>query len=264
MNTVLSFYQDIVFRSWTVRNPDYILLAIHGIGAHSERWQYLGEYFKNAAVYAPELRGCGDNALPTPVYSFAKLRQDIAEMCDYIRQLYPKKKIILIGESMGGLIAFDYALRQPNIAGLICLSPAFKSLLKFRWYEYLLFPLLFIFPWLKIRIHFSAGMCTEDKKVQAKLKNDHRETRSVSGGLLIAILFAQLYCRCKARKLKAPILFQLAGQDKMVSTAVSKQVFKKIPANKKMIVYSKSRHALSIEKNRNSIFRDIQKWAGSL
>ena len=262
MNNVLSFYQNIIFRSWTVRRPDYILLAVHGIGAHSERWRYLGEYLKNTSVYALELRGCGDNPLPAPVYSFAGLRKDITEMCNYIRQRHPKKKIILIGESMGGLIAFDYA--SQNIDGLVCLSPAFKSLLKFRWYEYLLFPLLFIFPRLKLRIHFSAKMCTEDKKVQDQLKSDRRETRRIPGGLLLAILFAQLRCRRKAGKLKVPVLFQLAGKDEMVSTAASKQIYKKIPSRKKLIVYKNSRHALSIEKNRNIIFRDIQKWVEGL
>ncbi|MDR2431532.1 MAG: lysophospholipase [Candidatus Margulisbacteria bacterium] len=266
MNNILSFQKNLVYRRWVSSKPRYILLAIHGIGAHSERWRFLGEYLlkHNISTYALELRGCGDNRLPCPVYSFRQYRQDITACLRLLHKNHSKTRIILVGESMGGLIAFDYAIRHSGCDGLICISPAFQSLLKFRWPEYMLFPLLFIFPRLKLRLHFSADGCTQDKKVRKQLKNDPREIRAASGGLLLAILFSQCGCARLAARLKIPVLFQLAGQDSLVATPKSRQIFQRLRTPKKMLIYPQARHALSIEKNRGQVFNDLRVWLEKL
>lgn len=266
MNNVLSFQDNLVYRAWTAAKPKVVLLAIHGIGAHSMRWNFLGAYLaqKNISTYALELRGNGDNHLSYPVYNFQKFHTDIQEMYRIIRKKQPKTKIVLIGESMGGLISFNYAAHHPELDGLICLSPAFQSLLKFRWWEYFLLPWLLILPRWPIKLHFSAQMCTADNDVQKYLSRDRRESRTVPGGLLIAILFAQMQSAKDVEKIKIPVLFQLAGNDVMVSTAKSKEVLQKISSAKKIITYAKMRHALSIEKNRATVFQDILHWLEDL
>jgi len=266
MDNVLTFQDDLIYRSWTAPRPKVVLLAVHGIGAHSERWQKLGAYLaeKNISTYALELRGNGDNPLPCPVYNFRPFQTDIRAMHSLLRKKYPRAKIVLIGESMGGLIGFEYAARHPELDGLICLSPAFQSLLKFRPLEYLLMPLVCALPRIRIKLHFSAQMCTADNASQTTLRNDRRETRMVPGGLLLAILAAQLRAAKMAAQIKSPVFFQLAGQDTMVATAKSQKIFQRINSAKKITVYPEMRHALSIEKKCAVVFRDISHWLEAL
>ena len=262
MDNVLTFQDNLIYRSWTAARPKTVLLAVHGIGAHSERWQQLGADLakKNISTYALELRGNGDNPLPCPVYNFRGFQTDIQAMHSLLRKKYPRAPIVLIGESMGGLIGFTYAARHPELDGLICLSPAFQSLLKFRPWEYLLMPLICVLPRIRIKLHFSAQMCTADGAIQKNLRNDRRESRTVPGGLLLAILAAQLHAAKTAGQIHSPVLFQLAGQDTMVSTAKSQKIFQRINSAKKIIVYPAMRHALSIEQKRAVVFRDILHW----
>ena len=53
---------SIYFRKWPVKNPKAVILAVHGMGAHSQRWEEMAKFLnlKKIAVYAVELRGFGD------------------------------------------------------------------------------------------------------------------------------------------------------------------------------------------------------------
>ena len=98
-----------------------VLLYLHGNGiniganvAHANRFHRLG-----FSVLLPDYRGYGrsEGSFPTE----AAVYQDAAVAWDYLvqeRKIQPEQ-IFLYGHSLGGAVAIDLAVKQPDAAGLI-------------------------------------------------------------------------------------------------------------------------------------------------
>ena len=109
--------------------PKYVVLALHGIGLHSGVYRSTAKQLNKAgiAVYALDTRGhglsCGKRG---NVPEAATETGDIDSMLGTIRQQNPHAELFLMGESMGGIFALNYAKENTSgISGLILLSPVF-------------------------------------------------------------------------------------------------------------------------------------------
>ena len=100
----------------------HVLVLIHGLGASAERWSEVIPIFaKQYHVIVPDLIGYGYSDKPvvdyTPEFFTA-----------FLEQFFIALKItrpIIIGSSLGGQIAADYASTHPNkVEKLILVSPA--------------------------------------------------------------------------------------------------------------------------------------------
>lgn len=109
-------------RRWPASDPWAALLIVHGIAEHSGRYRRTGARLAAAGidVYAFDLQGFG---------SSAGRRADIGGLADYRNQIFDNLvkpfasglPTVLLGHSMGGLLAVDYALslrRQPDLVAL--------------------------------------------------------------------------------------------------------------------------------------------------
>ncbi|MFK4824428.1 alpha/beta fold hydrolase [Paenochrobactrum sp. BZR 588] len=100
----------------------------HGLAEHSERYAEFAKALSRAGyhVYAQDHRGHGQNiGANRPKSMFAmrdgatKVLSDVDSVNQLIKERHPRLPVILFGHSMGGLIAFNYALQKPeNINGL--------------------------------------------------------------------------------------------------------------------------------------------------
>ena len=62
-------------------------------------------------------------------------------------------------------------------------------------------------------------------------------------------------------KIEVPLLFLVAGDDKLVYSDASRKVFQKIKApDKTLIEYPEMYHSLSIELGKEKVFQDIWSW----
>jgi len=86
------------------------LVLLHALGENGADWTpvdaELARYFQ---VYAPDLRGHGDSDWPGR-YSFALMAQDVASFLDQLGLA----DVVLIGHSMGGGVAYQVAMTQPD------------------------------------------------------------------------------------------------------------------------------------------------------
>lgn len=254
------------YRRWEHAAPEAVVLLIHGLGAHSERWTPLAEYFLAHSIvsYAVELKGFGEADGPKGhVDSFSTYFKDIHRLLDIIRKKHGEKKIFLLGESMGGLIAFVMGSTQPAISdGLICLAPAFKSKLSFTPAHYVRMVLTLFYARHKaFPLPFDASMCTRDEVWQQAIKTDTREHRTASPQLLVNIAIQQICAHMVAKEIVLPVLFLLAGQDEIVDSRVSREIFNNLPGDDKLLIeYTKMHHSLSIDLERERVFNDILRW----
>jgi alpha-beta hydrolase superfamily lysophospholipase len=257
------------FREWPLLAPSAVLILVHGLGAHTGRWDFLAEYFldKNVACYAIALKGFGETGgLEGQIDSFKLYYRDLQQLSSFLRSKYPGKKLFLVGESLGGLICFLSGVLIPHVAdGVICISPAFKSKLRFSPLDYLKMYFALVFsPQKGFPTPFTSAMCTRDVEYQKKMDADSREIRTSSVDLLFQIVWEQVHARWLANRMKLPVLFLLAGQDYLVRPEESKKVFAHIESkDKQLIEYPEMYHALSIDVGRGKVFEDIWKWVNA-
>lgn len=256
----------IFYRKWAVKSPECVLLLIHGLGAHGDRWSFMAEYFlrKNISSYALELRGFGESPYTKGhIDSFNIYYEDICKLREIIVKETSCNKIFIAGESLGALIAFILCAKTRELFnGLICISPAFVSKMKASLLTYinLLISLAFNAE-NKITVPFNSAMCTRDKDYQKTMDTDKRELRFATAKLLFNIFRGQIESCFLKNKINTNTLFLVAGKDKMVSAKKSKEVFQSIAAKDKTIIeYPDMYHALSIDLDRDNVFYDTYSW----
>jgi len=236
------------------------------MGAHSGRWEFLANFFlrENISSYAIELRGFGETSgLRGYVDSFNTYLSDIRRLRDIIAGEHPGKKIFIVGESLGGLIAFHAAATMGGFfSGLVAISPAFKGKLKFDVLEYLdIFSSAIFNSRKQFRMRFTASMCTRDFYYQRLLDMDRREHKLATARLLFETALAQIKSPILRNKLKIPTLFLLSGNDSLVDMKASERIFENLKVkNKKIIAYPDMQHALSVETGKEKVFRDMLGW----
>lgn len=98
------------------------VLLLHGLGSSLQDWEYqIQEVSGYAQVWAIDMRGHGrSQPLRAPV-SIAEMAEDVAEFIEALNI----QGCILVGISMGGMIAFELLARRPELlAGLVVINSA--------------------------------------------------------------------------------------------------------------------------------------------
>ena len=257
----------VLYRQWEAPSAEVFFLLVHGLGGHSSRWEFLSQFLLQNRIssYAIELKGFGETKdLKGHIDSFEIYFQDLLAIRNIINQEHRGAKVFLLGESLGGLLAFLLAIRTPNLFhGLICLSPAFKGSLKSPFMDYVkVFVSMFFNPRKQFPVPFNAQMCTRDTDYQGVMDSDPREHRLATAKLLIELFLAQIRAGFLKHKLSIPTLFLTSGKDFLVDTKAISGIFKKLVVKDKTIIdYPDMYHALPIELGREKVFADILKWA---
>jgi alpha-beta hydrolase superfamily lysophospholipase len=264
---------DVLYRKWEARTQGEpakaVFLLVHGLGAQSARWTFLAEYLAGAGwgSYAIELRGYG-LAPERPrghVDSLRVWERDVLKLRETIAAENPGRKIFLLGESIGALVAFNAVCRYPTASdGLVLMSPDFKNGLKFPLSAYLTLAALVLFrPKKTIPVPFTSAMCTRDAAYQAVMDADPGELRIGSLACLMSIMREQGRSKKLAARLGIPVFFLIPGRDYLVDERASRKLFAKLCfADKTILEYPEMLHALSIDLGREKVFRDILDWAG--
>lgn len=256
----------IIYNEWKSPAPEAVFLLVHGLGAHTGRWEFLAGFFLQNRIssYAIELKGFGETEdLKGHIDSFNTYLRDIKSLYDIIVRENKNKKVFLVGESVGAVISFLAAIAEPDLFdGLICISPAFASSLKATPLTYIktLLPLVYN-PRKQFNIPFDSRMCTRDTDYQKVMDADSREHRLATSKFIFKLMIAQARCNFSKNKVKIPALFLLSGEDKLVDPEAGKRIFKGLKAEDKTIIqYPDMYHALSIDLGREKVFGDILKW----
>jgi alpha-beta hydrolase superfamily lysophospholipase len=116
------------FRFWSAANePRAVVLISHGLGEHSGRYEHVAAALTadNLHVYALDHIGHGKSpGKPAYIDRFSDLTSGVSELRDHIRRHHAGLPVILIGHSMGGLIAIRLALgAHADYAGLVLTGP---------------------------------------------------------------------------------------------------------------------------------------------
>ncbi|MGW6525701.1 alpha/beta hydrolase [Streptomyces sp. NPDC054962] len=115
----------IVVHEWSPPRPRRLVLVVHGYGEHAGRYGALADVLTGhgAAVFAPDHMGHGRSAGERVVIEdFEDVVTDAHAAARLARAAHPGLPLIVIGHSMGGLIAARYAQRYGGTLAALVLS----------------------------------------------------------------------------------------------------------------------------------------------
>ncbi len=101
-----------------------VILFLHGLGANCESWQDQIDAFKeDYRLIIPDLRGHGQTPLGRETFSFEQCADDLYELLEdlFIDQ------VDLCGFSMGGMVAFEFAVKYPEKVRSFCVINTLAS-----------------------------------------------------------------------------------------------------------------------------------------
>lgn len=92
------------------RGTGPVVVLLHGLGSHAEDWQpQLAALASSYRIIAPDLRGHGDSASPPGPWCMADFADDVLHLLGTLELV----AYHLVGFSLGGMVAFELAQREP-------------------------------------------------------------------------------------------------------------------------------------------------------
>jgi acylglycerol lipase len=121
----------IFWQSWSPETARGGVVIVHGFGEHSDRYEHVAQRLvtQGYASYALDHRGHGRSDGPRAVIDrLASAVSDIDRLLVVAGDAHPGLPVFILGHSMGGLLAVQYALEhQDRLTGLL-LSGALAAL----------------------------------------------------------------------------------------------------------------------------------------
>lgn len=255
-------------RVWCAERPRGLVAIVHGLGEHSGRYAALASKLVGArfTVVALDLPGHGETTGPRGDFLWTQVRdQVIPAMFTASRGMPgqpPELPVVLIGHSMGGLLALDHALTRPKpISALVLSAPALRTSMP---------------PWWKLALAQAARVASpaagfpngldpeglsRDAEVVRAYRDDPRVHDRISPRVYFAFLEAQVRCRREIQALQPPTLVLQGMADRLVDPKGALDVFGAAPHGRMRFVTLKDTyHELFNDTGREAVLRDLIAW----
>jgi len=123
---------EIFYRFYPHKDARHTVIMLHGYGEHSGRYEKFPEKMRNlsAQFAVMDLRGMGKSeGARGDVGSFEDYLRDVSAFVEHLRaKCSIPKKFILFGHSLGGLVAVNWAMKNPDPVKILVLSAPFLGL----------------------------------------------------------------------------------------------------------------------------------------
>ncbi len=255
------------YQHWFPDKPKALLVMVHGMGDHIGRFNefvsFLGCRGYACALY--DQRGFGlSEGRRGHVRSFDVWLSDLDAFFSFSKNLLDADvPVFLIGGSLGGLIALNYAQMTTNkIAGLIAVSPAIiPSISISEWQRKFARIVGRILPSVTVDNRLNWDNMMNDPDEKKALMEDELFTRRISFKAAIEIerkieLIMTLPCR-----IYVPTLM-IAGADDRICNPIGAKRFTDglSSSDKKCIVYDGMLHDVIHDIGRKRVMEDIENW----
>lgn len=208
--------------------PRAAVLMLHGWSDHAARWAHVGQRLRAAglAAYFLDIRGHGRSGGRRGHLSrFSQLLGDLQAFRRAVRLSARVVPQVLLGHSFGGLVTLRYLETQPGdpVAaavvsgpwlGLATPPPAWKLLLGRV--------LADLWPTLAVPADIDADHLSRDPAVNAAYARDPAVHDVMTPGAWSEILWAQRAVVADGHRIECPVLFLLAGDDRVVDTHLAR------------------------------------------
>ncbi|MFZ5743455.1 MAG: alpha/beta hydrolase [Pseudomonadota bacterium] len=245
---------------------DHLVLA-HGYAEHLGRYRAVAEFFTAAgyAVHALDHRGHGKSGGTRAVIdSFANADADIDQLVDKVRADSGLQRIKLVGHSMGGSLALNYALNHPEkLSGLVLSGPAIGGGLP-KIQSLLLALISRIAPSLGM-IQLDADAVSRDPQVVAAYKADPLVFHGkVPARTAREMMHAVTTYPPRVGAMQLPCLLMHGSADTLVRAEDAQPVFDAIASPDKTVrIFDGLYHEIFNEPERLEVLGIVKDWLGA-
>jgi len=263
---------ELFWQSWQADSPSGVIVLVHGLADHSSRYTGLGQFLAahDWTVYAVDLRGHGkssDGLKPGRVHvdQFSDYANDVDAMLAHAKQQHPGLPLVILGHSMGGLIALTYALDHPDqLDGVVLSSPALGTHPDARPPAILNLLVRFlarIKPDLLFPSDLDTSAVSRDSDVVKDYIDDPLVSEKVSAGWYVGITKAIDDIQGRAAELKIPSLLMQSGADRLIDPNVAPQWVKGAPGELvKLVVWDDLYHEMFNEPEKDKVQACVLEW----
>jgi len=245
-----------------VEEPKAAVIFVHGICEHLGRYEYLKDKFNEANynVYRYDARGHGKSEGKRGyLEDFEDYLDDLDILVNIVKRENRNLKLILVGHSMGGLVATAYTCKYPNKVDLLALSgacnvcPKMANSLKCLPYN--------ILGKFSINNKLGEGVCG-DKKVVEAYNKDPLILKKMSLRLLgNAFVKGTKYVKKNIKNIKCPTLVMHGEKDGLVVKDTGEWTFNNlICKDKELRIYKDLYHEIFNEVEKDQVIKDLLDW----
>jgi alpha-beta hydrolase superfamily lysophospholipase len=258
---------DLFVRRWDEPGvePRWTFVVVHGHGEHGGRYAGLAEWFTalGASVYAMDHRGHGKSGGQRGhADSLPMLLDDIDAVVQRASD-ETGKPMVLIGHSLGGLLAVAYALdRGQHIGRAIFSAPALRLRVTVPGWKRTAAGLLpKVAPRLSLSNEIDASDLSHDEAVVSAYRTDPLVHNRISAGMYAATIAKGEALIRRAPELRVPFLLLHGRDDRIVDPAGSQQFFRRATAPERAFcLYPGMYHEIFNEVDRVRVFADMESW----
>jgi alpha-beta hydrolase superfamily lysophospholipase len=253
-------------RAWRPATPPRaVLLNLHGLGDHSGLYGALGDRMiaSGFAVHALDLRGNGRSpGKRGHVDAWGDYREDLRRFVELVRREEPGRPLFLLGNSLGGLIAIEYAMHHPEgLRGVIAAAPPLGQLSVPPVLLALGRVMSRIWPAFSLETGMDLSGLARDPAVVAELLADPLFHRLGSARLSTEVREAIVRVQSRAAEFSLPLLVLHGSKDRMVPPDGSRAFVARVARpDTRLIEYPEGRHVLFADSDREQVLADLVQW----
>ena len=242
-----------------------LVVIVHGLGEHAGRYDHVAERLNSwgFAVRSYDQHGHGESdGKPGALPSDSFLLDNLAELLDTSRRrMDPRLPLILLGHSLGGLVAARLvSLNLRKVDGLILSSPALDAGMN-AFQRLLVRVLPRVAPNLRVGNGLDARYLSHDAGVVQAYRDDPLVHDRISARLARFIADAGPAVLACAPQWRVPTLLLYAGADRLVNPAGSRAFGAAAPAGVvNTHCFEPLYHEIFNEVEREAVFAQLKDW----
>jgi alpha-beta hydrolase superfamily lysophospholipase len=242
------------------------VILIHGLGDHSRSMPYrrLGSFLaaQGFEVFAFDRRGSGrSNGPANYAATWDDLRDDLARFVDIVEDQCGRLPS-LVGLSLGGLQALDFALAAPeSVKACVAMAPALDTSGTSPWIRRLVPVLARFWPSLSVDPGLDDSALVRDPAVCHAYRDDPLWRARTTPALSVAAMAAIERVHSLAGQIKAPLLILHGTADRVVPIGGTRAAFPRFGSPDKTLVEMPGAfHALPIDFAGDEVSGLISDW----
>nr|WP_315464898.1 lysophospholipase [uncultured Rhodoferax sp.] len=260
--------ENLAVQDWPLEpgvTPRGVVLIVHGLGEHAGRYDHVAQQLNawGFAVRGYDQYGHGESGgLPGSLPTDQRLLDDLADIIDSTRaRMAPDTPLILLGHSMGGLVAGRLvSLGMREVDGLIMSSPALNAGMN-AFQKLLVAVLPKVAPDLRVGNGLNPAWISHDAAVVQAYTADPLIHDRISARLARFISVEGPATVAAASQWQVPTLLLYAGDDKLVSPQGSRDFAATAPAHVvSAVCFDALYHEIYNEADAAPVFAATRSW----
>lgn len=262
-------FEGILCRLWESKDPEGCIVMVHGLQSHAGWFAHSASELALAGYtcFAYDRSGSGNSHLPKGhVESYHQWFDELSKVVEYAEAQCPSVPIHLLSLCFGAKIVLGTLALcdgfSRKISSAIFQCPGIKTKVNLGLTNKAKV-VLYSKDRTDIRIPtpLKDALFTDEPDYLRFIENDLLALRDATPGFFFETAKLNRQIQACAEKISIPVLFMLAGQDRISNNYKTVRFFQNLPAiRKKIISYRKVKHSIFFSSDREQAIEDIRDW----